>query len=171
MSTRPSVFLGLGSNLGDRELHLGRGRDGLVARGLRIRRRSALYLTEPVGGPVQPWFLNQVLEGHTDLSPEALLDVCLEVEQTVLRVRGEKDGPRTLDLDILLYGDAVVHSDRLTVPHPRLAERLFVLVPLCEIAPHVSHPVTKLTAVEMRDRCPDQSRVTLYSPAPAETSQ
>src|SRR5688572_1602959 len=156
MATRPSVFLGLGSNLGDRALHLGRGRDRLVDRGLRVRRQSALYLTEPVGGPVQPWFLNQVLEGHTDLSPEALLEVCLEVEHELLRVRGEKDGPRTLDLDILLYGDAVVHSDRLTVPHPRLAERLFVLVPLCEIAPDVSHPVTGLTVVDMRARCPDR---------------
>jgi 2-amino-4-hydroxy-6-hydroxymethyldihydropteridine diphosphokinase len=171
MSTRPSVFLGLGSNLGDRELHLGRGRGGLADRGLHIRRQSALYLTEPVGGPVQPWFLNQVLEGHTDLSPEALLEVCLGVEHELLRVRGEKDGPRTLDLDILLYGDVVVHSDRLTLPHPRLAERLFVLVPLCDIAPDVRHPVTGLTAVEMRARCPDRSRVTLYSTATAQVTE
>ena len=169
MATRPSVFLGLGSNLGDRELHLARGRDGLAERGVHLTRSSALYLTEPVGGPVQPWFLNQVVEGETDLTPEALVAVCLQVERELGRVRVEKDGPRTLDLDVLLHGDTVVRSDTVSVPHPRMAERLFVLVPLCEIAPDVRHPVTGLTAREMRERCPDRSGVTLYAGAAAES--
>jgi 2-amino-4-hydroxy-6-hydroxymethyldihydropteridine diphosphokinase len=168
MATRPSVFLGLGSNLGDRELFLTRGRDGLAERGFDILESSALYLTEPVGGPVQPWFLNQVLEGRTDLAPAELLEACLDVERAVGRVRAEKDGPRTLDLDLLLYGDLVLRTDRLTLPHPRLAERLFVLVPLCEIAPNVRHPVTGLTAVEMRDRCLDRAGVTRYAGVAAE---
>lgn len=169
MSTRPSVYLGLGSNLGDRELNLARGRDLLKTRGLRLTRCSSLYLTEPVGGPAQPWFLNQVVEGETELAPPALLAICLDVERELLRVRTQKDGPRTLDIDLLLYGDTVLHSDTLTLPHPRLVERLFVLVPLCEIAPEVRHPVSGQSAVEMRDRCADRSRVTLYTGTPAET--
>jgi len=165
MTTRPAVFLGLGSNMGDREGNLSRGRDLLADGGLRLTRTSRLYLTEPVGGPVQPWFLNQVVEGTTDLTPEALLAVCLGAERALLRVRTEKDGPRTLDVDLLLYGDAVMRAPGLTVPHPRLAERRFVLVPLAEIAPLVRHPESGLSAAEMLARCPDDSRVILHDGA------
>jgi 2-amino-4-hydroxy-6-hydroxymethyldihydropteridine diphosphokinase len=162
MTTRPSVFLGLGSNLGDRAQNLLRGREALRERSVEIVEESALYLTEPVGGPEQPWFVNQVVEAETSLSPEELLTACLGVERELLRVRAVKDGPRTLDVDLLLYGDVVLASGFLTLPHPRLPERRFVLVPLSEIAPHVRHPVSGLTAAEMLAQCPDRSEVKLY---------
>jgi 2-amino-4-hydroxy-6-hydroxymethyldihydropteridine diphosphokinase len=156
------VFLGLGSNLGDREAALAGARSGLEARGVRIVSLSSLYLTEPVGGPPQDWFLNAVAEAATVLPPEEVLEACLEVEREHGRVRGPKDGPRTLDIDVLLYGDGRREGKGLTLPHPRLAERRFVLVPLAEIAPGARHPVLGLTAAEMLARCPDPSEVRLY---------
>lgn len=154
-----AVYLGLGSNLGDRAAALDRARARLEARGFKTLARSSTWLTEPVGGPPQGWYLNEVLAGETALSPEALLSACLLTERELGRVRGERFGPRTIDIDILFYGDQRRAAPELVLPHPRLHERLFVLAPLAEIAPDLRHPVLGLTATELRARCPDTSAV------------
>lgn len=162
------VYLGLGSNLGDRAAHLERAVVLLEAGGVRTRARSSTWLTEPVGGPPQGWYLNAVLAGETALSPEGLLALCLETERKMGRVRGERFGPRTIDIDLLLHGEERRDSPELVVPHPRLHERLFVLAPLVEIAPDVRHPGLGLTAAELYRRCPDTALVRL---APVPTSR
>jgi len=162
MVSPPSVFLGLGSNVGDREGNLGRGVRLLGERGFRVTASSSLYETEPVGGPLQGPFLNLVVRGQTSLAPEALLAACLGTEDDLGRVRDVRFGPRTLDVDLLLYGQLVRDAPDPVLPHPRLHERLFVLVPLAELDPRVRHPRLGLTAEQMRDHCPDTSRVALH---------
>lgn len=164
----PRVFLGLGSNLGAREATLARALVALAARGFRQERASRLYLTEPVGGPPQEWYLNQVLAGVTTLSPDELLTACLAVESESGRVRGVKNAARTLDVDILFYGELLRDTAELRLPHPRLHERRFVLVPLAELAPELVHPRLGTSIRELLARCPDQSRVLLHAPAQAE---
>jgi 2-amino-4-hydroxy-6-hydroxymethyldihydropteridine diphosphokinase len=159
MTPPPAVFVALGSNLGDREGNLARGVRGLRERGLRITARSSVYETAPVGGPAQGAYLNAVVQAETSLGPSEVLSSCLAVEREAGRVRSVPNAPRTLDLDLLLYGDEVVKSGALTVPHPRLHERAFVLVPLREIAPDARHPVLGLTAAQMAARCPDEGVV------------
>ncbi len=159
-----TVFLGLGSNVGDRDAMLDRAVERLGARGFRLTGASSRYETEPVGGPPQDWYLNMVVRGETSLSPEELLAACLETESELGRVRIVANGPRTLDADILLYGDAVRSAPALTLPHPRLHQRRFVLVPLAELAPGTRHPLLGLTAVELLERCPDASRVAQRQP-------
>lgn len=161
----PLVFLGLGSNLGDRPAALETAVRRLEARGIGVSRRSSTWQTEPVGGPPQGWFLNAVVAGETALSPEEVLAACLDTEREMGRVREEKDGPRLIDVDILLFGDERREGPGLVIPHPRLHERRFVLEPLHEIAPDLRHPVLRLTVSELRDRCPDTSAVRLFSPA------
>ena len=161
------VFIGLGANLGDRELALARGRAALREAGFVETARSALYLTEPVGGPPQGWFLNQVIGGRTALSPEELMAACLGAERALGRERTVRNGPRTLDVDLLLYGAEVRDGERLVLPHPRLHERRFVLVPLVEIAPEARHPPLGATARELLARCADASEVRLFQGAPA----
>jgi 2-amino-4-hydroxy-6-hydroxymethyldihydropteridine diphosphokinase len=153
------VYIGLGSNVGDRQRALTRALGALAARGLAPAACSSLYLTEPVQAPPQEWFLNQAAAFATSLSPREVLRACLEVEAEMGRVREVFRGPRTIDLDLLLHGAAVIDSDELRVPHPRLHERLFVLVPLSEIAPTLVHPLLGLTVAELRARCADTSRV------------
>jgi 2-amino-4-hydroxy-6-hydroxymethyldihydropteridine diphosphokinase len=162
---RPPVFLALGSNLGDRERALEGAVQRLGERGFETTAKSSLWLTEPVGGPPQGWYLNEVVRGETDLSPEELLEQALATERDLGRVRGERHGPRTIDVDILLYGDNVSRSDRLTLPHPRLPDRRFVLVPLAEIAPGFRHPVLGATVAELLARCPDRSEVRPWAAA------
>src|SRR5512144_2403694 len=121
------VFLGLGSNLGDREAAIADALARLAARGIAVRERSSSWLTEPVGGPPQGWFVNAAAGVETALSPRDLLAACLDVEREMGRVRTVKNGPRSIDIDVLLYGERRVDEPGLTVPHPRLAERRFVL--------------------------------------------
>jgi 2-amino-4-hydroxy-6-hydroxymethyldihydropteridine diphosphokinase len=155
----PRVFIGLGSNLGDRAALLAQGLDSLAEAGFGTDARSALYLTEPVDAPPQDWFVNAVAAGHTELSPDELLAACLEVERDLGRERAVHHGPRTLDLDILIYGDELRQGPDLTLPHPRMHERRFVLVPLCELAPDLRHPRLGATMRELLELCPDRSRV------------
>jgi 2-amino-4-hydroxy-6-hydroxymethyldihydropteridine diphosphokinase len=166
MSAPPVVFLGLGSNVGDREANLARARERLAGRGFHESAASALYETEPVGGPPQGAFLNQAIGGGEELAAPALLEACLTIEHELGRVRRERNGPRTLDLDILIYGDLVSDVPGLQIPHPRLHERRFVLVPLAEIAASFRHPVLGASVGELLARCPDTSRVARYQPSP-----
>jgi len=135
------VFLCLGSNMGDRRAQIDGGVAELERGGVRVETRSSVYETEPVGIEDQPWYLNQVIRGRTRLTPGELLGVCKAVERLFGRnPSGVRFGPRTLDIDVLLYGDRVIAEDRLTVPHPRMHERRFVLVPLLEVAPDLAVP-------------------------------
>jgi 2-amino-4-hydroxy-6-hydroxymethyldihydropteridine diphosphokinase len=130
------AHLALGSNLGDRLAHLQSALDSLEAHAdVTIVAVSRVYETDPVGGPVQDDFLNAVVELRTDLAPLALLDLAQQLEATARRVRLERWGPRTLDVDVLLYDDVAIDTERLTIPHPRMWSRGFVLAPLHDVAP------------------------------------
>jgi 2-amino-4-hydroxy-6-hydroxymethyldihydropteridine diphosphokinase len=162
---QPTVFLGLGSNLGDREANLVGAERALERHGFRVAARSSTYLTEPKDAPDQGWFLNAVIGGSTALPPEELMAACLEVERELGRERGPVlRAPRTVDVDLLLYGQEVRAEQALVLPHPRLHERLFVLVPLAEIAPEAGHPLLGLSARQLLERCPDESRVMVHRP-------
>ena len=133
---RGRAYLGLGSNLGDRLAHLQAAVDGLAGTpGIEVAAVSPVYETRPVGGPPQGHYLNAVVALHTDLTPRDLLNIAQRLETREHRVRAERWGPRTLDVDVLLVGDEVVEEPDLVVPHPRLSERAFVLVPLSDLAP------------------------------------
>ena len=143
------VYLSLGSNLGDRLANLERALALLDSGGCRAVRKSAVYETDPLYKTDQPAFFNMAAACETALSPEGLLALAGRVEAALLRRRTVKNGPRTIDVDILFYGGRVISSDALEVPHPRLGEREFVLAPLAEIAPGLRHPATGLTAAAM----------------------
>jgi 2-amino-4-hydroxy-6-hydroxymethyldihydropteridine diphosphokinase len=154
--------LGLGGNLGDRAGNIALAVRLLGENGVEVVRSSSLYETEPVDYEDQPWFLNQVLEVQTALDPASLLAVAKAVETEMGRLPGPSKGPRTMDVDILLAGDLILESPDLAVPHPRLADRNFVLVPLAEIAPDARHPVLGRTVRELAAACADRSRVTVF---------
>ncbi len=156
--------LSLGSNLGDRLATLERARERLESLpNTKMLAFSSLYETEPVGGPEQENFLNAAALLETSLSPEELLEKFHEIENDAGRERLVHWGPRTLDLDLLVYGDVQMDRETLTLPHPRMTERRFVLVPLAEIAPDLVHPSSGLTARELLDKCRDRSDVTVFS--------
>ena len=136
------VYLALGSNLGDREAHLTGAMRALVKK-MTIGSVSSIYETEPVGYHNQSWFLNMVCCGTTHLDPFQLLSLAKEIEKQSGRVASFPDAPRPIDIDILFYNDQVIKTEALTIPHPRIGERAFVLVPLAEIAPDLIHPVNR----------------------------
>jgi 2-amino-4-hydroxy-6-hydroxymethyldihydropteridine diphosphokinase len=135
------AFLGVGSNLGDRLKNLRSAADLLDAEpGIRVAASARVWETDPVGGPPQPEFLNTVLEIETDLEPRGLLEACHRVEAALHRERITRWGPRTIDIDILLYGTESVNEPDLIVPHPRARERAFVVLPWLELAPDLVFP-------------------------------
>ena len=174
------IYLSLGSNIGDRAGHIARALELLAARRVRVVRRSALYETEPVEMRAQEWFLNGVVEVETeplggeglgsgsDWGPQRLMQALLEIERALGRERVTPKGPRIIDIDILLYGSAVVREARLEIPHPRMAERRFVLVPFAEIAPEAVHPVLKKTIGELLRETRDRSEVRRVEAEPTE---
>jgi 3-oxoacyl-[acyl-carrier protein] reductase len=159
------ALIALGSNLGDRREHLTRALDALrAAPGVAVERVSSLYETAPVGGPPgQGDYLNAAAALRTRRTPDDLLQLLLQIEASLGRVRAERDGPRTIDLDLLLYDDVTRADPQLTLPHPRMHERLFVLQPLAEIAPGAVHPLLKRTVAELLG---DFQGVRPFGPAP-----
>ena len=160
-------YLGLGSNLGDRLGYLRHALRLLPGEGVTVTRCSAVYETEPWGLDNQPRFLNMACEVRTDLSPEALLVAVKRVERRVGRTPpSERYGPREIDIDLLLYGEVSVARQDLEVPHPRMAERAFVLVPLTDLAPDLRHPVLGQTMEELLAHAPDREGVRPWTPPP-----
>jgi 2-amino-4-hydroxy-6-hydroxymethyldihydropteridine diphosphokinase len=157
-----TTFLSLGANVGDRERNIACAIKKLLEHGIRIVRRSSLYETEPVEVLDQKWFLNCVVEAETDLTPLELLDVLLEIERSLGRQRRVPKGPRAIDIDILFFGSDVIQMPRLKIPHPRMADRRFVLVPFAELAPSAQHPGSKKTVADLLAETPDKSDVKLW---------
>lgn len=140
-----TVYLSLGSNIGDRAALLRQAVEALQAAGVEVLRSSSLYETEPMGLREQNWFLNMVVECRTELFPLQLLRRLKKIENSLGRKRIIPNGPRTIDIDIILYGRAVMAVPALEIPHPRFRDRRFVLAPLAELAPELRDPITKRT--------------------------
>ena len=153
------IYLGLGSNVGNREKNMVSAIEYLEKAGVKIMRRSHLYETEPVGFTDQDWFLNMVVEGETEFEPPELAEILSGVEKKVGRTKTFKWGPRVIDIDLLFYGNRLVHSKNLTVPHKHLHERQFVLKPLFELVPRLVHPGLKKTIRQLLNECPDTAIV------------
>lgn len=147
------VYLSLGSNVGDRLANLNAAITQLRAFG-EVLAVSSFYETEPVEVTGQPWFLNCAVKLDTEKMPKQLMAAILDLEQQMGRRRGPQKGPRIIDIDILLFGTSIIETKGLTVPHPAMHERRFVLEPLAEIAPDLRHPVLKKTILELRDALP-----------------
>lgn len=158
------IYLSLGSNLGDRAPNLAQAVKALAGIGVRVLRESLLYETEPVDFLEQPWFLNCVVEAETSLAPRALLDGLQSIERGLGSRKLVPRGPRIVDLDVLFYGNEVILEPGMEIPHPRLAERRFVLVPLVEIAPEFCHPVLQRTVAQLLTATKDRSTVRIWSP-------
>jgi len=157
------TYLSLGSNVGERAKHLREAIAALEKTGVHVVRVSSVYETEPVDYLDQAWFLNMVMEAETELGALELLHALRAIETQMGRKKLIAQGPRLIDMDILLYGDQVIDTPELQVPHPRMHLRRFVLDPLAEIAPDVRHPVSGQTATEMLAQTPDGSSVRVLS--------
>jgi 2-amino-4-hydroxy-6-hydroxymethyldihydropteridine diphosphokinase len=158
------VYLSLGSNLGDRIANLRKALESLGEAGVEVCRTSSFYRTEPVDYRPQPWFVNCVAEAETDWMPMQLLKAVKSVEKSLGRRNGIPKGPRPIDIDILLYENVAVRSRALTIPHQRLSERRFVLIPLRELAAQLRHPITRRTVIEMLQDTTDTSQVVRLKP-------
>jgi 2-amino-4-hydroxy-6-hydroxymethyldihydropteridine diphosphokinase len=154
-----TVYLSLGSNLGDRVAQIERALVRLDEERVRIVKHSSFYETEPVEFLAQGWFLNIAVEAETELMPRQLLRVIRQIERELGRKRIVRSGPRTIDIDILLFGANIVNAAELEIPHPRMTERRFVLVPMAEIVPALRHPVLRLTMTELLAGTKDRSQV------------
>ena len=143
-----TVYLGLGSNMGDRGENLDRALD-LLSQRMRLGKVSSIYDTDPVGNTNQPRFLNMVCQAFTRLAPEGLLALAKGIESKMGRY-GKSGAPRPIDIDILLYDEEVMETPELVIPHPKMADRAFVIVPLAEIAPDLIHPVSGKTITELK---------------------
>lgn len=160
-----SVFVLLGSNLGDRELLVNQASKMIGERCGKIVAKSRLYESEPWGFKSEHWFLNQVVKVETAFSPDALMGVLLEIEKELGRDRivpHEGYVSRPMDLDILYFGNEIIDTQMVKAPHPRLHERRFTLLPLCDIAPDYVHPVMKKTNLQLLDECQDAGKVNIY---------
>ena len=161
-----TAYISLGSNLGDRAGNLLLGIRGILSAGHEVTRLSQIYETEPMETFPQPNFLNMVaeLKVASRLAPGELLEQLLEIEQLLGRTRDSIKGPRTIDLDLLLYGDQVIDNQRLTLPHPQLHRRRFVMMPLAQLCPSLEHPVIHRTIAELLEETTDRSEVKLWRP-------
>jgi 2-amino-4-hydroxy-6-hydroxymethyldihydropteridine diphosphokinase len=161
-----TIYLSLGSNKGDRAHYIARAIEALGANGIKVLRQSSLYETEPVETTSKAWFLNCVIEAETKLLPPQLMHTLLDIERSLGRRRRVLRGPRFIDMDILFYGDGVVSTGQLEIPHARMAQRRFVLVPFAEIAPEARHPVLKKKIAELLQETSDRSEVRSYKGEP-----
>lgn len=164
-----TVYIGVGSNLGDTKANIQKAikmmRENKILQGIQT---SSLYLTEPVGKKKQPDFLNLVVKGQTELEPSELLGSLLDIEDKLGRKRNKKWGPREMDLDILFYDDMILKQKNLTIPHPGIENRKFVLIPLVELSPDLKHPVLNKSISELLENTKDHCRVELYGRVYAE---
>jgi len=154
-----TVYLAFGANLGNPKKQIEQGIMALNDHGVRVIDRSSWFDTEPVQMNDQPWFLNLVVRAETALEPQALLAICQQVEKQAGRVPSVRFGPRHLDIDILLYGERLIESADLTIPHPRMEERPFVLIPLLEIAPDLENPTLHQHYAEILSRLDEGKKV------------